>query len=281
MKRIHAVLWRGCCGTITVSCMAPTNVTPRTEICAPAAAATFNSSAVPANPTGTVAANAHPLAGNSETLASPSSPKTRLLMLTDFSGLAADPQGTTALWSTGPNGGTFIYPFVDPKGASTSVKYPLAQDFSGGSWHITGTVGTFSGFGLWISRCQADLSAYRGMSFKISGNVGPTAGVTLCVGTPATNKPFGKAPCPPSTATCIDGTTESTKCKCATARIGIAAASPEVTVFWTDLRGGYPENSPNPAMVSSIAWWLDWDARYTAAQNYAVDFTVDDITLVP
>jgi hypothetical protein len=227
------------------------------------------------------AAGATTRVGTTAPLMAEAPPKTRPLVLVDFSSPTVNLQATTAQWSTGLSGGTYVYPWVDSKDPSTSIKYPLSQDFADGHWHIMGTVGSFSGFGLWLTGCLADLAAYRGISFKISGNVGPTAGVTLCVGTPATTKPYGSSTCPTSTATCIDGTTEATKCMCAKTRIGVWPSGSEVTVFWTDLRGGYPENSPNPAKIGTISWGLDWDKRYTAAQNYRGDFTVDDIALVP
>jgi hypothetical protein len=199
-------------------------------------------------------------------------------LLTDFSSNSGDFKGTATEWWTKLFGGTYLYPALDAC-ATTQPANPLTQDFSDGTWHITGTVGNYSGFGLWFSPCMADFSAYKGISFKISGNVGTTAAVVMTVSTAATSKKDATT-CSPNTATCVDGDTDATKCAPASKSIPVTSTATTVTVLWTDLTGGVPVASPSAASIVGIGWALDWLWSNTATNNYAVDFVIDDITLV-
>ena len=71
--------------------------------------------------------------------------------------------------------GTF---FSDHLGASTAAfAFPsgaLVMTPSTGSLRVTGTVSTFSGFGLSFLAC-VDASKYSGLTFNLGGNAGPRA----------------------------------------------------------------------------------------------------------
>jgi hypothetical protein len=66
----------------------------------------------------------------------------------------------------------------------TSGSWPITSDVTGNNWHISGTIGDYSGFGLGFDGCsRVDASAYRGISFTISGSVPMGNMVTLGMGT--------------------------------------------------------------------------------------------------
>ena len=206
------------------------------------------------------------------------SPATQAL-ISDFASNSGDFKSADAEWWTKLFGATFVYPALDAC-VATQPSFPLTQNFSDASWHVTGTVGTYSGLGIWLAPCMADLSAYKGISFKISGNVGPKGTLIMGVATAGTSKATTTT-CSPNTATCVDGTTDATKCAGATKTITVTSAVQTISVLWTDFIGGYPETSPVANSIVGLSWTLDWVWNNTAANNYAVDFVIDDITLVP
>jgi hypothetical protein len=79
-----------------------------------------------------------------------------------------DPSGDGAQATFGDfaqtfSGGTFVYPNEE-----TMPMYPLTSDVTGDNWHITGTVGDYSGFGLFFQDCtKLDASAFDGIEFTI------------------------------------------------------------------------------------------------------------------
>jgi len=154
-------------------------------------------------------------------------------------------------WSQSVYGGTFAYPSATATSCATPSAYPIASAVSGGTWNITGTVGTYSGFGLWWScdtgtgttaapayagSCVIDASAYTGISFTISGNAGPASGtattgsVGLAVQSASTLKP--KTDSAGNAANC--GTCSATTCG-STVTVPVTATSSIVKFTWAQL----------------------------------------------
>src|SRR5215468_6900215 len=117
--------------------------------------------------------------------------------------------GTSGAQATFMYGGTFIYPDAglqpDLMGISSDVT---------GSWHVTGLVRNYSGFGLYLS-CKLDLSAFSGLQFDIKGTFAgngmgdggaPAASVTLNVGDAPTDVDSAHNASPPSWGTCVPAT---------------------------------------------------------------------------
>jgi hypothetical protein len=182
-------------------------------------------------------------------------------------------------------GGAYVYPGFD-QCAETQVEPRLEQSFDGESWHITGTVATYAGAGLWLAPCNVDMSAYSGISFTISGNVGPTGTIVFAVGTaanmaPSTNPRFPN--CHPNQNRCVPADPEAPWESCAHNVFtvsGIHETPLTVTIPWVEFIGGMPEATTNPTEIREIGFALDWQFAYTEADAYAVDLTVDDVTLV-
>src|SRR5262249_11920737 len=93
-------------------------------------------------------------------------------LITDFSPRAADggaPANEVRFGGRATTfaGGGYFYP-NDP----TTKPSALTQDATMGNWHLTGTVGDFSGFGLYFDNCsRVNASGFKGISFTVSGTV--------------------------------------------------------------------------------------------------------------
>jgi len=221
-------------------------------------------------------------------------------LLTDFSMLDGG-GGDPSAWGDFTNtfsGTSFVYP-------NGAAMYPLTADFSGENWHITGTVGDYSGFGLVFSLKSSasggcnlvDASMFSGISFSIKGSV-PIPGaladtVQLIVATAAddpasawlnAHKMAGAADVPDSFGTCMpvsnqyDGT-----CGSPTYTVPVTATATTINVKWSDLKGGKPMASPDPMKITSIAWVIPTPAGVGGASvaTYMVDLTIDDLKFLP
>jgi alpha-L-fucosidase len=174
------------------------------------------------------------------------------------------------------SGGVYIYP---------SSK--ITSDVTQSNWHITGTVGDYSGFGLYFDGCnRVDASKYKGISFKISGSMGTnplTLGVatlndSIAAGWINTNGGDSTAPgrCIPTS-----GTSQYSQQGCSTPSktIAVTLEPTVVNVLWSDFSGGSPEASVlTPAEITSIAWTLPWSY---AGTPYPVDLVIDDLSFIP
>ena len=221
-----------------------------------------------------------------------------LTLLTDFSS-NLDSGGTfhtggMSDWSS-LFGGTWIAPVASPANADASVdpcapasapsQYPLAQSFTDGNWHITGTIasGQWAGGGVWFgSNCPVlDFSAYKGISFTISGAVGPSGSISVGVSTASNSKPNTDTTsqdftCLSNTATCAIAT-----CSASSATVSNITTTPQtVRLLWTDFLGGSPNASPNPAEITGISINPTLDYSGTASP-YTLDLIIDDLELIP
>jgi hypothetical protein len=154
-----------------------------------------------------------------------------------------------------------------------------------GNWHITGQVGTYSGGGLWWScntgtaakpvnvGCPIDASAYKGISFTVSGNAG-VGGISVSVSDPASTKPStDSAGNPKGCGTCTVAT-------CGTSvLVPVTTTATPVSLTWTQL------GVTTPAAIVSIAFSLHDPYSYATtpavATPYSVDFVIDDLQFTP
>ncbi|MET0412205.1 MAG: hypothetical protein ABW217_12965 [Polyangiaceae bacterium] len=190
----------------------------------------------------------------------------------------------TATWS----GGTYVYPNAadDP--------YVLSSDMSSGEWHMSGNIGTYTGFGLYFSNCtRIDASAFAGISFTIRGNVAMGGAITLQVSTSEdeiSHLWLNSQPAPPSPAAtansgrCLpamnqyDGT-----CAIPTFSVPITPSATTIEVRWADLTGGSPSASVNPSEITGISWILPNPpgAGTATPTPYAAELYVDDLSFIP
>lgn len=195
-----------------------------------------------------------------------------------YSTAPIEPPGSE--WWNAFFGGPFVYPVTDECGTS---EYPLTSTTSGGAWNITGTVGNYSGAGLWFGGCAGvDLSAYTGISFTISGTVGTAGTVVFNVATPENT-----APKPEDCFTNINTCTAAT-CAAPSYSVTVTETQQTVSVLWADFTGGAPNAAVNPAQITGMQWVFPWEWECTvesggdpASCAYDINVTIDNITLLP
>ncbi len=213
-------------------------------------------------------------------------------VITDFTYTPSDAgTDTTAVrfGSAGTlQGGESYYP-------GTGSTYPLTSDVTQNSWHISGTVGDYSGFALYFdngsSSCdRVDASQFKGISFTISGSVPHGGAITFGMGTVAdtptgtwmhdvggdtTAKATDVGSCTPTSGNqyyhpgCGDPTTQ----------IPVTATPTVQNVSWTDLTGGIPQASPDPSGITSVYWFFPWTG--STDTSYAADLTIDNLSFIP
>lgn len=219
--------------------------------------------------------DAGPITGNDGTLC----PLPATALITDFT--FAPPDGGTTD-TTGVHfgtygslsGGEYVYPAA------------IISDVSQSNWHISGTVGTYSGFGLYFDGCnRVDASKYKGISFKISGSMG---GNQLTFGVATLNDSIasgwinthGGNSTDPGRCIPASGSGQYTEqgCSTPTKTIPVTSAEAVVNVMWSDFAGGAPEASVlTPAEITGISWTLPW----SGGTPYPVDIVIDDLSFIP
>lgn len=218
-------------------------------------------------------------------------------LISDFS-IAAGSTGPAVFgtWGQSIFGGTYTYPAaVENPGPcdGTPSPYPLTQDLTGGNWHITGTVGTYSGGGLWwecnsgtaaklnyAGVCTIDASAYTGISFTVSGDAGPavspatTGAIAFSVLQPSTMKPkLDSAGNPKNCSSCTATTCGSS------VSVPVSTAATTATLTWAQL------GVTTPSAISGIAFQFTdpcslnngYATNPCTPTTFPVDMTIGDI----
>lgn len=213
-------------------------------------------------------------------------PKDPLIM--DF---ASDPSGDGVQATFGDftetfSGGTFVYPNEE-----TMPLYPLTSDVTEGNWHITGEVGDYSGFGLFFQDCtKFDASAFDGIEFTISGDIGMGSTLEFRVGTAADTVSHewlyanGQTAEPVNFGRCIPPGTNQYDGSCSEPKVTVTVTDTptKTTVLWEDLTGGSPEAFVTPSELTSVAWALPAPSGVGTGGviTYSVDVVIDDLKFV-
>jgi hypothetical protein len=172
-------------------------------------------------------------------------------------------------------GGTFSYP---PLGTLTS-------DVTGGDWHLSGTISTDSGFGLYSSACRPfDASAFPGIAFSLWGSIEGDQPITFFVESATQQVSYLWVNANENSPTDPDSPPNSGRCIPATARydgtcreprvlLTVTAVPTTVEIPWADFLGGSPVSSVSSREITSIAWALP----APGSSAYAVDIHIDDL----
>ena len=175
-------------------------------------------------------------------------------------------------WGQSIFGGAYTYPGTVPACETGTVSaYPLTQTVTGGAWNIQGTVGDYSGMGLWwgcntgtaaapayAATCAIDASAYTGISFTVSGSIGPAGNPKNC------------------------GTRTATTCGSSVA-VPVTATATAVTLTWAQLGVTAPNAITGISFSFTDPFRLN-DGYATSpftATPYPVDVTIDDLQFAP
>jgi len=203
-------------------------------------------------------------------------------LISDFS----IPAGATEPVAFGPwgqrlTGGAYVYPDAasasDP--CASPSTYPLTESFSNGTWHVSGTVGTYSGMGVWwvcgvgsskyANSCVIDASSYTGISFTVSGDAGPKGTMLLNVATPSTLKRTVDSAGNPTTCGKCSGT--------CSAALSVPVTPDAVTLSYTWAELGVTE----PEAIATIVFQFSDPCNYSTGicvpTPYSVDVGIDDL----
>jgi hypothetical protein len=183
-------------------------------------------------------------------------------------------------------GGTYVYPSVPatPGPCDSPVTYPITQTLTAGAWTVSGTVGTYSGMGLWwacntgtsaapnyVGICLLDASVFTGISFKISGDAGPQGTVALQVGTPSTMKPsLDYAGNPKACGTCAANVCGSS------VAIAVTAVPTTVSFTWAEL--GVTEPNALAMILLMLPDPCDYTTGTCVPHPFPVSVIIDDLT---
>src|SRR5664279_3618423 len=163
------------------------------------------------------------------------------------------------------SGGTYEYPAA-----------AIVSDFSGMTWHMTGTVADYSGFGLYFV-CKANLSAYTGLQLDIGGTF--TSNGMGDGGIPAPRVTVGLAQVADQLDTAHAGMpswgTCTANCNSPSRAINLGATPVTVNLPWTSFSGGTPVGALDPTAITSVFFSFPWSGASTS--QYTVDVTIDNI----
>jgi hypothetical protein len=180
-------------------------------------------------------------------------------LISNFNDLAS------LVWGEGTSdndfsGGFFTYP-------SGSITNDIAND----NLTASGTVSTYSGFGLYVTYC-GNASSYAGIRFKISGDAGESGSVVFHVQTNATKWADGQK------GSCLGPSNlQHVNCVPPTTLIsGISAVPKEVTILWSDVKDGKPVATTDGSDIIGFNWAFTWPA----AAAYPASIVIDDVELV-
>jgi hypothetical protein len=151
----------------------------------------------------------------------------------------------------GFTGGIFAYPAATDVPAPT---FPLTWAVAAGEATISGTVGTYSGFGVWFS-CEVDASKFTGVEFDIRGDVGAGAGVRFLV---QTSPDVYDATKDHDSCTPVDTTKPWESCVNPGKSIAVGATSTHYVIPWAELTGGKPMAAVDPAQILGLQFDLIW-----------------------
>jgi hypothetical protein len=183
------------------------------------------------------------------------------------------------------SGGTFHYP--------TAGAYPVTSDVTLSNWHLSGTIGDYSGFGLFLTDCNiVDASAFDGISFTVRGNVELMGSLTFSVGTSEDDIShlwLNSQPTPPSplavpnSGTCLPASNQyDGTCGSPSYTFPVTPAETTINVSWEQLSAGRPRASVDPAKLTSIVWIFPPPpgAGTATPAPYEADIVIDDVRFI-
>ncbi|HEY1537214.1 MAG TPA: hypothetical protein VGF76_24505 [Polyangiaceae bacterium] len=175
-------------------------------------------------------------------------------------------------WSTFSHATTTSWGSSVFQGGVTTFGANLTRDPASSAIHVSGTVDNYGyGFGLFFLNCS-DLSAYTGVSFKLSGTAGSANMMIFQVQTnpdyPWEAMPSDrKGGCTAAVASDPFGT-------CVAPSITLPIA--DQSVPFTDLMGGKPLATASPDQALGLQWALPYDGK----TSYMFDVTVSEVKLI-
>ncbi len=175
--------------------------------------------------------------------------------ITDF-----DPWSGTGEWGEdmGLTGGSYTY-------GNSADGSSLTATVTSGVMHVTGSVSSYAGFGLWFGPCS-DASAFTGITMTVGGTL-PSGSELEFQAQTSRNYPVSSTD---MKGECM-GTWGS---PCASNVLNDVTPAVAIQVPWTMLTGGAPIAPLDPTELIGIQWQFNCDA---GSAPCAIDVTLDDI----
>ncbi|HWA72473.1 MAG TPA: hypothetical protein VG937_09070, partial [Polyangiaceae bacterium] len=175
-------------------------------------------------------------------------------LITDFEAADSDTTSPDYNFGKAPGwiGGTYVYPSPD-----------LTNSFTNKDWAVSGKVGTYSGFGIWVGKdTQFDASGFTGIQFDVSGMVGTDAKMKFEVGT----GPTSWSGTTPNGSACFTGMatsamTQYSDITLATYVFDVSATKKTISIPWSMLVGGKSGGAAvtlDPAKIVKLQWEFTW-----------------------
>jgi hypothetical protein len=158
-----------------------------------------------------------------------------------------------------------------------AATYTLATN----SFHMTGTIGTYSGIGMYLNPCF-DGSSFTGVQFTVQGDVGDeqasdagdggtTGGLLQFIVAQASNNMVNTGG---TAGTCVSG------CNPAFMNFPVTSTPQTITIRWTDLGGGTPTAMlDTPTQIARIGFQYVWPCEINPTP-FHTDVTISEIHLV-
>jgi hypothetical protein len=155
------------------------------------------------------------------------------------------------------------------------------------SWNLTGTIGTYSGVGIYLVPCF-DGSSFTGVRFTVQGDVGDeqvsdagdggdggdagtTGGLMQFIAVQASNNLIDTSG---TAGTCAAG------CNPAAMNFPVTSTPRTFTILWTDLTGGTPTPMlDTPTQIVRVGWQYIWPCM-TNPTPFKTNVTISNIELV-
>ncbi len=178
-------------------------------------------------------------------------------------------------------GGSYAYPTIGP--GTDSPANPAAGNYCttlgsqnsfvatatpGTGLVLSGTVATFTGVGLFLYQC-IDASAYHGIQFTISGDVGNEG---LDAGSPDQITFSLSMPSDSSQGTCTLGSS----CGSPSYVVTVPAQPTTIQIPFQMLTGGAPLFALDPSQISGVQWSLPWPCTQNPSV-YTTQITITDV----
>ncbi|MGA7123929.1 MAG: hypothetical protein WBY94_27760 [Polyangiaceae bacterium] len=196
----------------------------------------------------------------------------------------------------GYGGGTFLFPtagpgvdmLANPDAGIACTTLASQNSFipafspSTNAWTLTGTVATYSGFGMWQYHCD-NASAYKGIQFTVSGDLGVPGEDAGDAGT-ATQMQIQVTQLSNDMAVNANGTvnpgaTCASNCVPASYYFSVPSTPTVVKALWSEFSGGSPHPTiDNPGQIAQIQFQLPWPC--TGGVPYTTNVTIQDLAFI-
>jgi hypothetical protein len=166
----------------------------------------------------------------------------------------------------GLNDQTFSpYGVGEPISGGTYLSDGITPDYSGMNWNLTGNVAGAGHFGVYWTcsssiagsgGCTLDVSRFKGIRFKIKGDVGPDHAMTLSLGRAENDLMGANAMCGSCVVPSTSDAAVGDYCRGPRYDFAVPADGSEkvVTVLWTDFDNGSPHASIDPHQITGMLW---------------------------